>query len=203
MGARGQVGARMRRRFLLLVVLAGCSVVKHALVRDDWAKDDAGRVKRLAVVVQPLPDGQAKAGELFARVARRYVNQKREFLVKKEVFEAAPVPLEALCGGDDAIEGVLQLGITLVRQGQGFEATLEGTLKRCPDGREDWKVSAAGSFPSADEHLREVTGVYVRELGPAVEPYVAPAMNLLRPVLDTLPNPHLTDADQEEKMGLD
>jgi probable lipoprotein (TIGR04455 family) len=193
----------MRFWMLAAVALTGCSVVKHVTVRDDWAREDAPRVRRLAVVVQPLPDGQAKAGELFARIARRYVNQKREFLVKKELVDAAPVPLAGLCGGDDAIEGVLQLNVGLKRVGTGFEATLDGVLLRCPDGREEWKVNAAGSFASADEHLREVTASYSREVGPEVEPYVAPAMNLLRPALDTLPNPFLTDADREEKMGLD
>ncbi|MCA2976792.1 MAG: MXAN_6521/LA_1396 family lipoprotein, partial [Myxococcaceae bacterium] len=68
--------------------------------------------------------------------------------------------------------------------------------------REAWTARAAGSFSSADERLVEVTKTYVGELGAEVEPYVAPAMNVLRPVLDTLPQPLLSDADQDEKVGL-
>lgn len=155
------------------------------------------------MVVQPLPEGQAKAGEVFARIARRYVNQKRDFLVKVERFEAQPPELSSLCGGDDAIEGVLWLHPVVTGAGDGFEAELKASLVRCADGREAWAAEANGSFPVKDPGLVEVTGVYVRELGPEVERYVPLAMNLLRPALDTLPQPTLTEDDVTEKLGLD
>lgn len=197
---------RLVRLTLLPLVLAlstGCSVVKSHMVVDDWAKQDQKQVRRLAVVVQPLPDGQEKVGALFARIARRYVNMKRDFLVKKEVVQAAPVAAETACGGDDHIEGLLRLAVTLVKKGDGFESALVASLDRCGDGRKDWTAEAGSSFPSKDPLLVEITQVYVRELGAEVEAYVAPAMNLLRPALDTLPQPVLTDDDVTEKMGLD
>lgn len=186
-----------------LIATSSCSIVKAAQVRNDWPQEDQKTVRRLAVVVQPLPDNQPKAGELFARIARRYVNQKRDFLVKKEVFQADPVKLTDVCGGDDAIEGVLFLRPTLVQKGEGFEASLTGALARCKDGREAWTVDAGSSFSIKDAGLVEVTGVYVRELGAEVEKYVPTAMNLLRPALDTLPQPVLTEDDVTEKLGLD
>lgn len=192
--------ARLAPVFLLAT---GCSIVKASFIRDDWAQADQKAVKRLAVVVQPLPDGNAKAGEAFARIARRYVNQKRDFLVKKELSVATAPQLTEVCGGDDAIEGVLFLKPDLKKQGEGFEISLEGSLARCPDGREAWKGSAAGSFPSKDPGLVEVTNVYTQEFGPEVGPYVPPAMNVLRPLLDTLPQPVLTEADVDEKLTLD
>ena len=104
---------------------------------------DAPRVKRLAVVVQSLPDGKEKAGEAWARVARRYVNQKRDFLVKKEIAQPGALDLTTVCGGEDAIEGVLLLNPTLVAKGDGFEVDVTGALQRCGDGREAWKGQAA------------------------------------------------------------
>ena len=89
------------------------------------------------------------------------------------------------------------------KRGEGYEAELHGALVRCSDGREAWSVNAAGSFKSRDGRLTEATQVYVREIGPEVEPYVAPAMNLLRPALDTLPQPVLTEDDVNEKLSLD
>jgi probable lipoprotein (TIGR04455 family) len=187
---------------MTLGVLGGCSIVKRYTVRDDWATVDRAKVKRLVVLVQPLPDGQEKAGELFARIARRYVNMKRDFLVKQEKFAATMPELTALCGGEDAIEGVLRLAPVMTKRDSGFEVELKGALLRCGDGREAWTAEAAGSFPSKDERLVEVTKSYVSELGGEVEAYVAPAMNVLRPVLDTLPQPQLTEQDQDEKIGL-
>lgn len=193
----------MRTSLLVLaLVVSGCSIVKKSVVRDDWATVDRSKVKRLVVLVQPLPDGNEKAGELFARIARRYVNMKRDFLVKQEKFAANAPDLAALCGGDDAIEGVLQLTPALVKKDGGFEIELKGALRRCGDGREAWAAEAAGSFPTKDERLVEVTKTYVGELGAEVEAYVAPAMNVLRPVLDTLPQPLLSEQDQDEKITL-
>lgn len=188
---------------LLAIAASSCSIIRAARVRDDWPQEDQKTVRRLAVVVQPLPDGQAKAGELFARIARRYVNQKRDFLVKKELSQAEPVKLADVCGGEDAIEGVLFLRPVLVQKGDGFEASLTGALARCKDGREAWTVDAGSSFSIKDAGLVEVTGVYVRELGPEVEKYVPTALNLLRPALDTLPQPVLTEDDVTEKLSLD
>lgn len=194
----------MTRSFLLVVLAlsAGCSIVKRYTVVDDWATVDRSKVKRLAVLVQPLPDGSEKAGELFARIARRYVNMKRDFLVKQEKFAATAPDLTSLCGGDDAIEGVLFLTPTLTKKGTGFEIEVKASLKRCGDGRASWTAEAGGSFPSKDELLVELTKTYVGELGAEIEPYVAPAMNVLRPVLDTLPQPQLSEQDQDEKIGL-
>lgn len=143
--------------FVAFALLSGCSIVKRYTVRDDWATVDRSKVKRLVVLVQPLPDGQEKAGELVARIARRYVNMKRDFLVKQEKFVATAPELASLCGGDDAIEGVLRLSPVMVKQGSGFEVQLKAALLRCGDGREAWTAEAAGSFPSKDERLVEVT----------------------------------------------
>ena len=193
----------MKRLPLVLLAVSSCSIVKEARIRDDWAQGDQRAVRRLTVVVQPLPEGNQKAGEAFARIARRYVNQKRDFLVKKEVVLAEPALLSELCGGEDAIEGVLFLKPALKAVGNGFEAELRGVLARCPDGREAWAGQASGSFPAKDPGLVEVTANYVQELGPEVERFVPPALNLLRPLLDTLPQPILTEADVDEKLTLD
>lgn len=191
------------RAFLVVALFAsGCSIVRSSTVQADWATTDRSKVKRLVVLVQPLPDGNEKAGETFARIARRYVNMKRDFLVKAEKVLAVSPDLATLCGGDDAIEGVLSLTPALTKKGDGFEIEVKGSLKRCGDLRASWTAEAGGSFPSKDSLLVEVTKTYVGEFGAEVEPYVAPAMNVLRPLLDTLPQPVLTEQDQDEKIGL-
>jgi probable lipoprotein (TIGR04455 family) len=191
----------MRLWVPLLFLASGCSIVKSSRVVEGWPTQGATSVKRLVVLTQPLPQGDAKVGTLFARVARRYVNMKRDFLVKSEVTQEGAAELSALC--TDGLEGVLHLSPKVVPQGDGFEVELTAKLLRCSDGAVQWESSAAGSFEATDSRLLEVTQVYVRELGPEVERQVPLALNLLRPVLDTLPQPKLTDADVEEKVTLD
>ena len=185
----------------LMFVLSGCSVVKRAYVRDDWPTVHADKVKRLTVVVQPPPDGQQKAGEAWSRIVRRYVNMKRNFLVRAELVSNDPVELATVCV--EGTEGMLWLKPTVTPKGDGFEASVEGGLLRCGDGLGLWSGKAAGSFPAKDDKLIEVTAMYGKEYGPQVEPYIPLAMNLLRPLLDTMPQPVLTPAEEEEKATVD
>ena len=186
---------------MLLLLASGCSVVRMSRVRDDWPSAHASKVKRLTVVIQPAPGGQQKAGEAWARIVRRYVNMKRDFLVRAELVQAEPVELTAACV--DGSEGVLFLKPTVTPVGDGFEASVEAKLSRCGDGLELWAGEAGGSFPTTDPKLIEVTASYGKEYAPEVEKYVPLAMNLLRPLLDTLPQPVLTPEEEEEKVTVD
>jgi len=191
----------VRALVLLFLVLSGCSVVKMSRISDAWETQEKNRIKRLIVVVQPLPDGNEKVGAMFARVARRYVHMKRNFLVKADVARAAAQDRAADCA--DAMDAILWLEPAVHAVGDGVEADVKGRLTACSDGREVWAAQAAGSFKGRDPGLVEVAANYARENGPEVERYVPAAMNILRPMLDTLPQPDLTDADVEEKMTLD
>lgn len=186
---------------LSCLLLASCSVVKMHRVRDDWATVDQTKVKRLSVVVKPLPAGNEKAGPLLGQVARRYVNMKRDFLVLSQVAEEGAFDWKQSCAG--SLDGVLWIAPTIETKGDGFEASVQARLIRCYDGQEAWAADAGGSFPAHDEGLKEVAANYGKELGAEVEPYVPLAMNLLRPALDTLPKPVLTEDDVTEKMSLD
>ncbi len=170
-------------------------------VRDDWGTAHADKVKRLTVVVQPAPDGQQKAGEAWSRIARRYVNMKRDFLVRAEVVSSDPVALTSVC--IEGTEGMLWLKPNVEAKGDGFEASVDAKLLRCSDGLELWAGEAGGSFATTDEKLIEVTAMYGKEYAPEVERYIPLAMNLLRPLLDTLPNPVLTKEEEEEKVTVD
>ena len=170
-------------------------------VRDDWSTAHGTKVKRLTVVVQPPPDGQQKAGEAWSRIVRRYVNMKRNFLVRAELVQTDPVALAAVC--IEGTEGMLWLKPVVTPKGDGFEASVQAKLFGCVDALELWAGDAGGSFPTKDDKLIEVTAIYGKEFGPEVERYIPMAMNLLRPLLDTLPNPVLTKEEEDEKVTVD
>lgn len=171
-------------------------------VEENWATTDRNTLKRVAVVVQPLPNGDEKAGAMFARLVRRYVHQKKEFLLVSDTARGAP-PADNATDCVEKVDGVLWLQPTFKPSGDGYELDVKASLLRCSDFQEVWASEGGGSFASKDEGLKEVAATYAREFGDVVEPYVAPTMRLLRPMLDTLPNPQLTSADQDEKMSLD
>src|SRR4051812_9931501 len=98
--------------FLFMLLASGCATVKMSRVRPDYDSVDGSRVKRLVVVTSPAPAVNPKLATLWSLMARRYVNQKRNFLVKQNLPQPGqPVPpstLEAvlgMCG--QGLEGVL------------------------------------------------------------------------------------------------
>ena len=172
----------------------GCAVVRSSWVRPDYDRFDKRETLRLVVVTAPLPAGSAKVGELWSLLARRYTNQKRDFIAKRHL--AAESLPEDLCDGE--VEGILHLAPEVRPEGDGMEASVKATLKRCRDGELVWRAEAAGSWPSEDPVLKQVTEDYVQELGEEVRPYVGPSFHLLKAVLDTLPRPEL--AEEEDVM---
>jgi probable lipoprotein (TIGR04455 family) len=196
----------MRIRYVLPALVlasgAGCATVHASYTVEDWKRDEASQVKRLAVVVTPLPKGDSALGSLFASMARNYANLKRNFIVKTAtalppaengLFEA-----KAQCAA--GLEGVLWLAPDVKDvPGKKVDAAVHGQLVRCPDGRELWRAEASGTWNQVDTSLSEMTANEVKDQSPLVTPYVAPFFHLLKPTLDTLPNPVLSDAEQVEK----
>ena len=176
----------------------GCSAATSSWVRDDWAAQPASHVKRLHVAVSPLPNGDAGQGQLWALLARRYVNQQRNFLVKQQ--SALPVvDVAAACAGFD---GLLLIAPVATQAGDDVTIGLDGLLVRCADREPAWKGRVRGTWASTDPTVAAVRAHYVAELGPAVEPWVAPAFLALKALVGMMPQPVLTDQDEMEKIEL-
>ena len=185
------------------LLLTACATVKNSTLRPDYAQVDKQRVKRLVVVTQPLPDGKKPVGELWSLIAREYINQNRDFLVKQNLIQETPATddsLKALC--TEGFEGVLLLAPEVKRTSDGADVAVRSRLMRCMDGQDVWSAEAAGSWGSQDDKFRERVEHYVKQFGPEVEPYVVPTYKLLKATLDTLPNPELNDTDKDEKIEL-
>jgi probable lipoprotein (TIGR04455 family) len=186
-----------------LVLLSGCATVKKSQIRPDYETTDKTRVKRLSVIVQPLPDDQQSLGDLWSLITRRYVNQNRDFITRSNFArggEPSDASFKELCV--ENTEGVLRLVPDVKLVGKGVEAAVKARLLRCTDGEEVWSAEAAGSWPSEDKLYTSLTAQYTEELGEKVAPYVAPSFRLLSATLDTLPRPQLNEADVEEKIEL-
>lgn len=186
-----------------LGLLAGCSAVKTHRVRGDYAQVDRKATKRLVVVAQPLPAEKPAVGELWSLIARQWVNQNRDFIVKDHIAlpgRPSDTTFKGLCV--EGVEGVLWLDPSVSLKGDGAEAEVKAQLLRCTDGQEVWAAEAAGSWSSSDEDYAARVTKFSEELGEEVAPYVVPTTKLLAATLETLPNPELTEADKDEKIEL-
>jgi probable lipoprotein (TIGR04455 family) len=174
---------------LVTVALSACGVVRKVSVRPDYETEDKTRTVRLAVHTQPPTEGGETVTALWNRMARRYTNDHRDFIVKAEL----PASWSRTQGCPQGIEGVLQFTPKLTRREGGLEAWLDASLVRCRDGEPIWTAQAGGSFASEDAQLQETVSHYTAELGPDSAPFVAPSFRILREVLETLPKPKLPD----------
>lgn len=189
----------MRKLLIPFLFLSACATVNSTHVRPDFQQVDRTQTLRLAVVTSPLPDGNAKAGQLWSEIARRYVNDKRDYIV----VSALTAPVGDVCG-ENKVDGVLLLAPREVEvKKNGVEIDLDAKLTRCRDGELVWSASSGGSWDSDDDHLKETIAFYVDKYGPEISVWVAPSFHLLRATLDTLPFPKLEkDEDVMEKIEL-
>jgi probable lipoprotein (TIGR04455 family) len=187
-----------------LALVAGCATpLEHSRIRPDYEAVDKHRVKRLAILTQPLPEDNPDIGELWSLIARRYVHQNRDFIPKAHFTRPDQPPdpsFRDICV--EGIEGILWLAPRVERTGQDVKAAVTARLLRCSDTQDVWSAEAAGTWPSEDARYRELTAQYTREISPDVGPYVGPTFRLLKATLDSLPNPQLSDADITEKIEL-
>lgn len=187
------------------LALAGCSAVKASQIAPDYATRYRTQVKRIVVLTMPAPADDRDVAGMWSTIGKRYVNQKFDYIAKGTAYTLAAEGLarvKAICAAEDLapVEGVLWFLPTELRKGNEVKATVSAKLLACPDASEVWSAQGEGTWPSKDDQLTQFTQDYVREIGPQVEPYVAPTFRLLKSVLDTLPNPTLTDSDKDDKI---
>lgn len=178
----------------------GCSVVKRSHVRDQWETNDRQRLKRLVVLTHPFPAGEEKVADLWTTLAARQVDLKRNFIIKDKLTKAGAETVDPTTLCVEGVDGILWLAPDVKRQGDGVEAAAQGRLLSCADRQEVWTAEAAGSWPTSEDALAQTTQEYVSEFGAEVGPFVPASYRLLQAMLDTLPNPELTEEEQGEKI---
>jgi len=190
------------RAVLALAALSlslGC-VIREARIRPDYDAVDRQQTKRLAVVTQPLPEGVQSIGDMWSVMARRQVNLKRQFIVKETAAVVEAFEPRSRC--KPGLEGVLWLKPNVKRDGKYLFTEVTATLFRCTDGAVVWEAEGAGRWPQRDDEVQQITATYVKELGPDVETYAGPTFHLLKALVDSMPDPVLTEKDKDEKIEL-
>lgn len=177
-----------------------CSPITKNWLRPDYAKVDMMKTKRLWLIVAPLPGDNPKVAKMWALMARRYANQHRNFLIKGFQTGAKVPDMKSIC--KEGIEGWMHLVPTAKKEGSKVAVSIKAKILRCRDQEPVWKTEAIGTWASNDPNLKTLQKHYSEEIGPEVSAYVAPSFHLIRAVMDTLPQPKLSDADVMEKIQM-
>ena len=77
----------------------------------------------------------------------------------------------------------------------GLEIT--GELRRCSDNSAVWNATGRASDKSRNRSLKNLIQSYVEEYGIPAEVYAAPAFNIIEDIIEAMPNPELTEDEQQ------
>jgi probable lipoprotein (TIGR04455 family) len=188
----------VKRALVIALLAAGCSSVN-----DQWVRAGYGAgpdlLKRIAIVAW-APAEHARLAETLAMVATDRVKLKLNYLV----YASGPMQRGWSDACADKVEGVLAIQ-TLAAGTNGKETglALATELYSCKTGALLWRAEAADTADVDDADLVELTKSYVEKLGQEAAGYAAASFLVLRDMLDTLPNPTLTDDELMEKIELD
>ena len=190
----------MRVLILLSLLVGACTPIRSVWLRSDWEARQADQVKRIQVLVSPLPSGREDLGELWATLTKEYINEHLDFLVYSAHWAAEPKLQEACTA---PLEGLLLLKPQTEAHNTSIWVGVQAELYSCKEQHPLWKVSAQLKAKRQDPLFEATAAAYGERIGEPVRDYVAASFRLLQQVADRLPKPRLTEADIDEKIDLD
>ncbi len=181
-----------------LLASFACSSVQRRFTAEGYKKNPEQMIKRIVILSKPSSQDGELAG-LIGAMTRDVIRTNRNYLVygtvsaDREAAEACKIRdgvLKMSLGRADAAGGSVALEIT-------------GELRRCSDQSVVWSATARGSGKSRNRSLMNLVQSYVERHGRLAEIYAAPSFNLLKDIVETMPNPELTEEELMEKINLD
>jgi len=184
----------------LLITLPACSSVQESYLHPDYERVDRNSLKRVRIYAESPSGAPAAVADLMGRMAREYVNQKKNYLIVG--IEPAPNP-PAVPIVEEPLDGLIYLRPTRVtKDGDDVHMEIMAMLFR-KSGEKVWYALARDTEAAKNEDLEKMTGVWVRRVGEAVRPYVAPLFVLYKDLFESLPSPVLTEGEEWEKIELE
>jgi probable lipoprotein (TIGR04455 family) len=182
----------------MMLVSFACTSVRHRFVVEGYQKNPGQMIKRIVMVSDPFPQNRDLAG-LISAMTRDLIKANRNYLVlgtastEGEVAEACKT-----------LDGVLKISVNRADVAGGrIDLEITGELRRCSDNSTVWNAAGRASGISRSRSLKNLVQNYVEKFGDVAEVYAAPAYNILQDIVETMPNPELTEDELMEKIDLD
>ena len=194
----------MRKALIACTVISlallsfACTSVRRQYILKDYTRNPGQMVKRIVIILKPSPQEKDLAG-LVSAMTRDLLKTNRNYLVygtlstEREVAEACKTR-----------DGVLKMWVDRADVvGEHIDLEITGELRRCSDNAVVWSATARNSGKSRNRSLKNLVQSYVQEYGNQAEVYAAPAFNIIEDLVETMPNPELTEDELMEKIDLE
>jgi len=194
----------MRKALIACTVISlallsfACTSVRRQYILKNYTNNPGQMVKRIVIISKPFPQEKDLAG-LVSAMTRDLIKTNRNYLVygtlstEREVAEACKTR-----------DGVLKMWVDRADAvGEHIDLEITGELCRCSDNAVVWSATARNSGKSRNRSLKNLVQSYVEEYGNQAEVYAAPAFNIIEDLVETMPNPELTEDELMEKIDLE
>jgi probable lipoprotein (TIGR04455 family) len=182
----------------VMLVSFACTSVRHRFIVEDYKKNPGQMIKRIVIISDPFPQNRDLAG-LIGAMTRDLIKTNKNYLVygtastEREVAEVCKT-----------LDGVLKMSVSRADAAGGrIDLEITGELRRCSDKSAVWNATARASGKSRSRSLENLVQNYVKKYGDVAEVYAAPAYNILQDIVETMPNPELTEDELMEKIDLE
>jgi probable lipoprotein (TIGR04455 family) len=182
----------------IALVSFACTSVRRQFIVKNYTRNPGQMVKRIVIISEPCPQNKNVAG-LISAMTRDLIKTNRNYLVygtlstDREVAEACKTR-----------DGVLKMWVGRADAvGEHIDLEITGELRRCSDNSAVWSATARNSGKSRNRSLKNLVQSYVEEYGNQAEVYAAPVFNIIEDIVETMPNPELTEDELMEKIDLE
>ena len=180
------------------LVFLACTSVRHRFLVEGYTKNPGQMIKRIVIFSEPFAQNKDLA-KLVNAMTRDVIKTNRNYLVygllttERDVAEA--------CKTHD---GVLKVRVNKAdAAGERVELEMTGELRKCSDHSLVWSASARSSGKSRNRSLENLVRSYIEEHGEQAVVFAAPAFNVIEDIVETMPNPVLTEEELIEKVELE
>jgi probable lipoprotein (TIGR04455 family) len=194
----------MKKAFIACTVISialvhfTCTSIHHRFIVEGYKKNPGQMIKRIVIISKPCPQNGGLAG-LISAMTRDLIRTNRNYLVygtvstEREVAEACK-----------RCDGVLRMSVDSANAvGERVNLEITGELRTCSDKSVVWSATARASGRSRNRSLKNLVQNYVEKHGSQAEVYAAPAFNIIEDIVETMPNPELTEDELMEKINLE
>jgi probable lipoprotein (TIGR04455 family) len=182
----------------LMLVSFACSSVRRRFIAEGYTKNPGQMIKRIVIISEISPQ-KKELTRLVSAMTRDVIKTNRNYLVygilstEHDVAEACKTR-----------DGVLKMRVDKAdAKGERVDLKITGELRRCSDSSVVWSATARASGKSRNRSLENLVRSYVEEHGKQAEIYAAPAFNVVEHIVETMPNPLLTEDELIEKIDLE
>ena len=181
-------------------VLTNCSSLNSVYINDKYKEYSNDMIKKVTVVVE-LPAEHPELATLLSSIAADIIKLRTNYLVYdyKTVTSITRMPE---CGKETNGVFVFSIKNSGIKDNK-VQLDLTGELYNCSSKVLLWKAGASGTELSDNPDLKELTVEYEKKYGNTAQIFASPAFVLIQDMIETVPNPELSDDEIDIKIKLD